>query len=212
MAVNQELQPGASGQRLWTSLDEYVDVDRLRALDTSLTERLHDLSTKYPNWTSRFMTWHTTHLAPEAKPKALLLTDKPNCKTYSEQMRDQRGFSPTLEASLFADLFAFIETMPFQYTGRILIIFDDAGLDTPAHVDHSDPTWRQEFIWFRPNLNKRFYVLDDNSNQKVYIDSYSAWFDTGKTRHGVDGCKRFAISIRVDGVFIPEFRHKLGWT
>ena len=157
------------------------------------------------------MTWHTQHLASEAKPKALYLTDKPNCKTYSEQMRDQRGFVPTREAELFGDLLAFIGTLPFQYTGRILLIFDDAGLNTPAHVDHSDLAWRQEFLWFRPNLNKRFYILDNNSNEKVYINGYSAWFDTGKIRHGVDGCKLFTMSIRVDGVFTPKFRHTLGW-
>lgn len=212
MSLMQQTDPDARPGQLWTSLDEFIDVERLCAMDESLTQRLWSLSAQYPVWPSRFVTWYTQHLQKEAKPKALYLTDKPNCRTYSEQMRDQRGFAPTKEAAFFKDVFAFIETLPFEYTGRVLIIFDEDGLDTPAHVDHTDPTWRQEFIWFRPNLHKQFYVVDNQSNAKVYVDSYSAWFDTGKIRHGVDGRDGFAISIRVDGAFTPEFRRGLGWT
>lgn len=195
---------------LWVSLDSYIDTAGLRALDEPLTTRLRALCGRHPRWRSRFSIRSTRGQASETKPRTLYLTHKPG--RYEEQMRDQHGWKPTPAARMFEDLLAFIATLPFQHTGRIMVIFDDTGLSTPAHADHDDPRWRQEFIWLRPNLVKRLFLQTRNRERMAYLEGYSAWFDTHRALHGVEGREGFAMSIRVDGEFTPELRAALGWT
>ena len=100
----------------------------------------------------------------------------------------------------------FIRTLPFEATGRRLIIYDDAGTSVPAHRDHLNADICHVFIWFRTNLRKPFYVLAPGTGQKLYVESYSAWFDTVNQFHGSDPGEGLSFSIRVDGRFTTEFR------
>jgi hypothetical protein len=52
-------------------------------------------------------------------------------------------------------------------------------------------------------------MLDSRTNEKLYVDSYSAWFDTVNQYHGTDEYDGLAFSIRVDGVFTDEFRKQI---
>jgi hypothetical protein len=100
----------------------------------------------------------------------------------------------------------FIETLPFKATGRMLIMYDDVSRPVPAHRDHTDTDTCHEFIWFRTNLSKPFYMLDHRTGDKLYVESYSAWFDTVNQFHGTDAGEGLTFSVRVDGVFTDEFR------
>lgn len=52
-------------------------------------------------------------------------------------------------------------------------------------------------------------MLNHKTNEKLYIESYSAWFDTVNQYHGSDAREGLTFSIRVDGVFTDEFRAKI---
>ena len=110
-------------------------------------------------------------------------------------------------AEEFSELMDFIATLPFQATGRILVIYDDSGKAVPAHRDHLDTNVCQEFIWFRTNLKKPFYLLNPDTNEKKYVEGYSAWFDSVNQYHGSDAYDGLSYSIRVDGKFTDEFRN-----
>jgi hypothetical protein len=103
----------------------------------------------------------------------------------------------------------FIATLPFKATGRMLIIYDDLGRAVSAHRDHDRADVCHEFIWFRTNFTKPFYMLDPDSGSKLYVDSHAAWFDTVNQFHGADASSGLSFSIRVDGIFSDEFRSRI---
>jgi len=113
---------------------------------------------------------------------------------------------PTEAANEFSLLMDFIRTLPFAATGRMLIFYDDTPREVPAHRDHIKTNVLHEFIWFRTNLKKPFYILNGKTGEKKYIESYSAWFDSVNQFHGSDPYEGLAVSIRVDGIFTDEFR------
>jgi hypothetical protein len=103
----------------------------------------------------------------------------------------------------------FIATLPFRATGRMLIMYDDVARPGTAHRDHLDTDVCHDFIWFRTNLRKPFYVLDQRTNEKRYVESYTAWFDTVNQFHGSDACEGLTFSIRVDGIFTDTFKQRI---
>ena len=106
-------------------------------------------------------------------------------------------------------LMDFIATLPFESTGRMLIMYDDVLRQVPPHRDHLETEICHEFIWFRTNLMKPFYMLNPESGEKKYVSSYSAWFDSVNQFHGSDGYDGLSFSIRVDGRFTDEFRDSI---
>ena len=112
-------------------------------------------------------------------------------------------------AQEFSLLMDFIETLPFKATGRMLIMYDSAPRPVPAHRDHLSTDICHEFVWFRTNLDKPFYVLNHETDEKLYVRSYSAWFDTVNQFHGSDAKEGISFSVRVDGNFTEEFRKNI---
>ena len=106
----------------------------------------------------------------------------------------------------------FIDTLPFEAKGRILIIYDAGGHAVPAHRDHEREEVCHEFVWFRTNLSKPLYMLDHRSGERVYVDSYTAWFDTVNQFHGSDATGQLSFSVRVDGRFTEDFRRRIPWS
>ena len=78
-----------------------------------------------------------------------------------------------------------------------------------AHKDHDSEDLCHEFIWFRTNLEKPFYMLDPETGERLYVQSHSAWFDTVNQFHGADATGALSFSIRVDGIFSDEFRAQI---
>jgi hypothetical protein len=110
------------------------------------------------------------------------------------------------EASEFEELMDFIDTLPFEATARMLIMYDPEGRAVTAHRDHDSLDKCHEFVWFRTNLTKPFYMLDPERGERRYVESHSAWFDTVNQYHGGDATGELAWSIRVDGRFTDAFR------
>ena len=190
----------------YKSFDEFIDTPRLRSLDDYIAEgiRRHIETQKEDYFINYYRLDDSMPYQPGVREIWLSRT-KPGTP-YDYLDLDQTDlWERTAAAGEFAPLMDFIETLPFKTKGRMLIIYDDAGLSVPAHRDHIETDICHEFIWFRTNLKKPFYVLNHVSGEKKYVEGYSAWFDSVNQFHGSDACDGLSFSIRVDGAFTDEF-------
>ena len=195
----------------YRSFDEFIDVERLKSLDGYVTERIERHLAH-----QRDIPFYTgPYRLNEAEP------ERPGIRMIylAQSMRDDEYFDldktelwrRTEAASEFQLLMDFIATLPFKATGRMLIMYDDAGTAGPAHRDHIETGLCHEFIWFRTNFRKPFYMLEPTTGEKQYVESYSAWFDTVNQFHGTDAHQGLGFSIRVDGTFTDEFKARIPW-
>jgi hypothetical protein len=194
----------------YKSFDEFIDVDRLRSLDGYITQRIkRRLNTKAEDlkfYTGPYRLENGAPDRPGSRMIYLAYSEKPD--SYFDLDKTEL-WHPTVYANEFALLMDFIETLPFQATGRMLIMYDDASRNVPAHRDHIETEICHEFIWFRTNLKKPFYMLNQKTSEKKYVEGYSAWFDSVNQYHGSDAADGLSFSIRVDGIFTDEFRARI---
>ncbi len=194
----------------YKSLDEFIDVERLKSLDAYLKEKIRQhIKSRDEDF---FLNLHRLDTTSPEKPgsrEVWLTRTKPGVPYNYLDLNKPELWRLTEEAKEFSRLMEFIRTLPFKATGRMLIIYDDAMTVVPAHRDHLDSNLCHEFIWFRTNLEKPFYVLNHRTNEKLYVESYSAWFDSVNQFHGSDAKEGLSFSIRVDGIFTDEFRKNI---
>jgi hypothetical protein len=194
----------------YKSFDEFIDVERLRSLDAYIVERINDhIKAEKDDF---FLNMHRLDDAMPYQPgvrEIWLSRTKPGTPYNYLDLDRAELWHPTEAAEEFSELMDFIKTLPFKSTGRILVIYDDGGKAVPAHRDHLETEICNEFVWFRTNLRKPFYVLNHRTNEKKYVESYSAWFDAVNQFHGSDAVSELSFSIRVDGIFTDEFRKKI---
>jgi hypothetical protein len=191
----------------YKSFDEFIDVKRLKCLDGYISERIerhigqqtdsyflndHPLDESTPNKTAVREIWLSQ--TKGGVPYNYLDLDKPKL------------WEPAPASAEFGLLMDFISTLPFAALGRMLIIYDHIGTPVPAHRDHVFTDLCHEFIWLRTNTRKPFYLLNPKTNDKLYVTSHSAWFDSVNQFHGADAGNELSFSIRVDGVFTKTFR------
>jgi hypothetical protein len=195
----------------YVDLDRYIDVHRLRALDGYVRERLErrlqdakDLAF----YTGPFLLDGRDPSLPGSR--LVYLTQSEREQDYYDLDRAD-VWRRTEDAELFSELMAFIDTLPFEATGRMIVMYDDSGRPVSAHRDHDSPDLCHEFVWFRTNLDKPFFMLDPRTGEKLYVRSHAAWFDTVNQYHGADGTGGLSFSIRVDGRFSPEFRRLISF-
>lgn len=193
----------------YRSFDDIIDVERLRSLDGYITQRLrrrleHDTDLKF--YTGPYTLPGTAAGRPGSRMVYLAASEQPD--RYFDLDRTEL-WKRTANADEFGMLMDFIGTLPFEATGRMLIMYDDVARDVPPHRDHLETEICHEFIWFRTNLKKPFYMLDPSSGERKYVSSYSAWFDSVNQFHGSDGYDGLSFSIRVDGRFTDEFRNSI---
>jgi len=194
----------------YKSFDEFIDVERLKSLDGYITEKTKQhVETKKKEiqfYTGPFRLKDSTpdrpgsrmiYLASSKRPESYFDLDKPELWERTE------------EAEEFSLLMDFIDTLPFKATARMLIMYDDIARPISAHRDHETTEICHEFVWFRTNLNKPFYMLNHRTKEKQYVESYSAWFDTVNQFHGTDPQEGLSFSIRVDGLFTDEFKKRI---
>jgi hypothetical protein len=190
----------------YKSFDEFIDVDRLRSLDGYITQRIKrrlQTGDDIKFYTGPYRLKSGMPARPGSRMIYLSFSELPD--SYFDLDRTEL-WHPTADANEFALLLDFIGTLPFRATGRMLILYDDTARTIPAHRDHLKTHICHEFLWFRTNLKKPFYMLNQHTNEKKYVESYSAWFDSVNQYHGSDACAGLSYSIRVDGKFTDEFR------
>lgn len=193
----------------YKSFDEFVDIDRLRSLDGYLRRRIKQHMQTHKDlrfYTGPYCLQRDSPVRPGSRMIYLSLSEKPD--KYFDLDKTEL-WHPSVYANDFALLMDFIATLPFRATGRMMIFYDDTPRDVPAHRDHLETKICHEFIWFRTNLKKPFYMLNHKTNEKQYIEGYTAWFDSVNQYHGSDAGEGLTFSIRVDGKFTDEFRAKI---
>lgn len=194
----------------YKSLDAFIDVQKLKSLDVYIREKIkHHIKSREEDF---FLNAHRLDEALPEQPgsrEIWLTRTRPGVPYNYLDLDKPELWQPTAEAVEFSRLMEFIHTLPFRAIGRMLIIYDDAATEVPPHRDHLDPQILHEFIWFRTNLEKPFYMLNHETNEKLYVSSYSAWFDTVNQFHGSDAKAGLSFSIRVDGIFSDEFRKNI---
>ncbi len=115
-------------------------------------------------------------------------------------------------AEYFPGLKQWLETLPFKEIGRVLFWLTENDCDMYPHRDNFEyKEHSNEFIWFNPTGEKRFYIYDEEHALKVPVTSKSAFFNDLDV-HGVDRANKIQYTLRVDGVFTDEFRQQLGIT
>jgi hypothetical protein len=193
----------------YKNLDQFIDVEQLKALDGFITERIQQrlaAARDIQFYTGPFVLDADTPTVPGSR--MIYLSRSREQDNYYDLDRTE-VWEPSEEAAEFAPLMNFIAGLPFKATGRMLIIYDDSGRAVSAHQDHDSPDLCHEFIWFRTNLSKPFYMLNPNTGEKLYVESHAAWFDTVNQFHGADATGGLSFSIRVDGIFSDEFRSQI---
>lgn len=191
--------------------DEFIDVERLKSLDRYVTERIERHlahQRDIPFYTGPYR----LNAFEPARPgiRMIYLAQSTRDDEYFDLDKTEL-WQHTEDAAEFQLLMDFIATLPFKATGRMLIMYDDAGTAGPAHRDHIETELCHEFIWFRTNSRKPFYMLEPSTGERQYVKSYSAWFDTVNQFHGTDAHEGLGFSIRVDGIFTDAFRQRIPW-
>ena len=210
---DEEFDPGAVDPIVrypsYKSFDEFIDVEHLRSLDSYIRERImrRILESDDPMF---FTGPYTIHEDSAGRPgsRMIYLSESSRPDSYFDLDKTELWHRSDT-ASEFALLMDFIGTLPFKDTGRILIIYDDQPREVPAHRDHTETEILHDFIWFRTNLSKPFFMLNFQTGEKKVVESYSAWFDTVNQFHGSSATNSLAFSIRVDGVFTDEFTARI---
>jgi hypothetical protein len=193
----------------YKDLDPFIDVARLRSLDLYLRSRLERRLRR-----ARDLQFHTGPFLLDGTASELpgsrmvYLSRSRRGEDYYDLDRTDL-WRPSEEAEEFSELMDFIATLPFEATGRMLIFYDDSGRAVSAHRDHDSIELCHEFVWFRTNLDKPFYMLNPGTGERLYVSSHSAWFDTVNQYHGADASGGLSFSIRVDGRFSEEFRRQI---
>jgi hypothetical protein len=193
----------------YKSFDEFIDVERLARLDGYLTERIERHLALQRDIEFYTGPYRLDASEPERPGTRMIYLAQSKLEDSYFDLDKTQLWEPTEDAQEFALLMDFIATLPFKARGRILIMYDAAGRAGPAHRDHVETDVCHEFIWFRTNFRKPFYMLDQRTAERRYVESYSAWFDTVNQFHGTDSHTGLGFSIRVDGVFTDEFRKRI---
>ena len=194
----------------YKNLDPFIDVERLRSLDHYLTERLSRRVAQEKEDTAFYTgPFQLGERAPQLPGSRMVYLSRSSRPDNYYDLDDPTVWHPSEDAGEFSQLMEFIETLPFQSRGRMLIIYDGSGRAVTAHRDHDSQELCHEFVWFRTNFSKPFFMLDAASGEKLYVDSHSAWFDTVNQYHGADASDGLSFSIRVDGAFTEEFRSRI---
>ena len=193
----------------YVDLDPFLDLERLKSLDEFITRRIQ----RRLNGAADIQFYTGPFVLDTSKPKLpgsrMVYLSSPKGEDDYYKLNQPDFWEPSSDAEEFAPLMDFIATLPFEATGRMLIMYDGEGGAVSAHRDHDSHDLCHEFIWFRTNLNKPFYMLAEQSGEKLYVTSHSAWFDTVNQFHGADANGRLSISIRVDGIFTQDFRSQI---
>jgi hypothetical protein len=193
----------------YKSMDEFIDVVRLRSLDSYIRNKIKRRILEIND--PKFYTGPYTLSEDKAgRPgsRMIYLSESKEPDSYFDLDRTQL-WQRSEAANEFTLLMDFIATLPFKATGRMLIMYDDVPRAVPAHRDHTETEVLHDFIWFRTNLDKPFYMLNPQTGVKKVVEGYSAWFDTVNQFHGSDEIDKLAFSIRVDGIFTDEFKAKI---
>lgn len=94
----------------------------------------------------------------------------------------------------------------FSGFGRVNLFLNEPNSDTPIHHDppHKHISPKDQFIWINLSDRKKFFVYDEDTGEKHYVNGTVSTFDN-HNYHGSEPSKYASWSLRVDGVFDNDF-------
>lgn len=117
----------------------------------------------------------------------------------------------------FKSLIAWIDKLItdniFEKIGRAYLLAVESNGYSFEHRDpRLDPDMTideiPEFIHFRPDLKRPFYVYEHDTNTRHYLSTRASWWND-RDLHGGEPIMEPTYAIRIDGVFTKEFREKI---
>ena len=127
-------------------------------------------------------------------------------RTWEEKSSPEgKGFT-RLARTFFPRTIAFVQSLPFQHIGRCNLMGLSANDHGTVHRDGvpEDKPQVDHFITFCPRGDKRLFLWDEQKKEKLPVRGRAYWFNDSDY-HGVDADPFFRYSVRVDGVFRPDF-------
>ena len=127
-------------------------------------------------------------------------------RTWEEKSSPEgKGFT-RLARTFFPQTIAFVRSLPFEHIGRCNLMGLSANDHGTVHRDGiaEDKPEVDHFITFCPRGDKRLFLWDETKQEKLHVRGRAYWFNDSDY-HGVDADPFFRYSIRVDGVFRPDF-------
>jgi len=168
---------------------------------------------KYSNLNKRETEWYSLMKGGENHGYSLFLK---NIKTYPfdfayKALSDHCYFTPA--SKHFRFLFDWIDEQKcFNDYGRVLFFISHAGQSGMIHKDNVGIEHvRDKFIWITgKRFSKSLFLYDENTKEKVYSTSRSAFFDN-QNYHGTENHNSAAVwSLRIDGVFNESWAKNAG--
>lgn len=195
----------------YKSFDDIIDVAALKSLDGYVRDRFAQRDkADEPFWAGHFTPNKTDNQLPGSRIAYLTeLKDRVGGDDDYFNLDHSDQWQETEAAEEFSEVMAFVRTLPFKSTGRIILMYDMDGRTVTAHRDHPKVDVCHEFIWMRMNVVKQLYVMNSVTRERQNVDGHSAWFDTVNQFHGVDASEGLSISLRVDGKFTDELRARI---
>ena len=149
---------------------------------------------------------------------AILTRRAPSILPYlSPELTGRTGMVPDYRSdfySLGVILYEwFAKSLPFVHIGRCNVMGLEANDHGTVHRDgepdeQDDQDEPDHFITVCPAADKRLFLWDEEKQEKTHVRGRAYWFND-HDYHGVDADPFFRYSIRVDGVFRPDFLETL---
>jgi hypothetical protein len=98
----------------------------------------------------------------------------------------------------------------FSDIGRIVVFGNLPAQHGIVHRDRDPKKWdgQSEFLYLNPRRNKAFFIWDEETKTKHYVNATSSVFNDFDY-HGMDTMQIFTYSIRVDGVYTSEWKNRV---
>lgn len=123
----------------------------------------------------------------------------------------EEGSYYTPLAKFFPKLTTYIESLPFEHVGRILLFTTYPNAGVIAHRDSIVAEHKDHNINLFFKRGRLSYVWDEFTEQKIYLDRYArSYYFNNRDYHGVDPEPEFRYTVRVDGTFTKELQDTLG--
>lgn len=129
----------------------------------------------------------------------------PNGTWEEKSSPDGKAFT-RLARQFFPKTIAFVKRLPFQHIGRCNLYGLSPNDHGTVHRDGvpADKPDADHFLTICPAGNKRLFLWDEEAKTEHVVEGRAYWFNDSDY-HGVRADPFFRYSIRVDGVFQPDF-------
>lgn len=163
-------------------------------------EREHPLSRRQMLWLKyRFGVYFPWKVYVELIPN----------RYWSDKGRSEGKDFTQRARAFFPETIAYVRSLPFSSIGRCNIMGLEANDHGTVHRDGpGDQAEPDHFITLCPGGNKRLFLWDEAARRKTLVAGRAYWFND-HDYHGVDADPFFRYSLRIDGVFRPDFKEAL---